>query len=456
LVTKTQACLFALHSDSTLRYTAMARKKAHKQPVARPISSFSLDELLARAKDGSTQRVREYLAAGGSATRQVEATIDDKTLMVPLLHAICLCTHQFHKDLAGSIELLVRAGAHIDSTCVNSFGNSRTALMWACETTQCCSHPVSALLAAGADISLASVTDGRTAISVATIRGNLNAARTLLQHDADPYVVDVHTRDAVFYAANAGSTELLEVLLAHNGSAKAGSTPPLLAAASEGFVECAELLLANGAQVNSADAAGWTALHAAANSGSERIFRLLLAAGADVHACSNSGVTALHALANTSGSVPCARLLVAAGADATHTSPAGSDGALHAAVVAGHTELAQLLLQHGTAAQLNVLCPVNCECCRDATPFMTSRHPAVMKLLLAAGADVHVRSSTGNTCLHVAALHHLSMPVVCLLIKGGADITAENDKGLTAAQIARTEGNELLATVLDRAAEQQA
>eukprot|EP00953_Heterococcus_sp_UTEX-ZZ885_P003067 2186-Heterococcus_DN1.PRE.2 len=79
-----------------------------------------------------------------------------------------------------------------------------------------------------------------------------------------------------------------------------------------------------------------------------------------------------------------------------------------------------------------------------------------MKLLLAAGADVHVRSSTGNTCLHVAALHHLSMPVVCLLIKGGADIAAENDKGLTAAQIARTEGNELLATVLDRAAEQQA
>jgi ankyrin repeat protein len=86
---------------------------------------------------------------------------------------------------------------------------------------------------------------------------------------------------------------------------------------------------------------------------------------------------------------------------------------------------------------------------------MASKNPAVTKLLLKAGTDVHRTSSTGNTCLHVAAQHSHSVPAVCVLIKAGVDIAAVNDRGLTAAQIACTEGNELLAALLDRAAAQQ-
>jgi ankyrin repeat protein len=86
---------------------------------------------------------------------------------------------------------------------------------------------------------------------------------------------------------------------------------------------------------------------------------------------------------------------------------------------------------------------------------MECKGTSVTKTLLAAGADVHITSSTGNTCLHVAAQHSYSVPVVCLLIKAGADIAAVNDSGDTAAQIAREQSNELLAKLLDRAAVQQ-
>jgi ankyrin repeat protein len=75
-----------------------------------------------------------------------------------------------------------------------------------------------------------------------------------------------------------------------------------------------------------------------------------------------------------------------------------------------------------------------------------------MKLLLAAGADVHVTTDRGNTALHVAAAHKHPAPVLCLLIKAGVDLHAENCDGKTAAQVAGDPGNTLTATLLTRAA----
>jgi Ankyrin repeats (3 copies) len=87
--------------------------------------------------------------------------------MVPLLHAVCLFDHEQHTDVTSSVNTLVRAGADVNSTCINPDGNSRTALMWACEITGSSTAPMKALLAAGADASLASATDGKTALMIA-------------------------------------------------------------------------------------------------------------------------------------------------------------------------------------------------------------------------------------------------------------------------------------------------
>jgi ankyrin repeat protein len=173
-----------------------------------------------------------------------------------------------------------------------------------------------ALLAAGADVNLASVTDGLTAVALAAGISNSAAVQVLLQHGADPYVQDYKTRDAVFYAAAEGSIQVLELMMSHS-PARFNSSAPLVAAAAHGQLTCTEWLLSRGMQINAADAKGWTALHAAVTAdNSERMCQLLLRQGADVHAFTENGATPLHALASSTGSVPCARLLLAAGADA--------------------------------------------------------------------------------------------------------------------------------------------
>jgi ankyrin repeat protein len=72
--------------------------------------------------------------------------------------------------------------------------------------------------------------------------------------------------------------------------------------------------------------------------------------------------------------------------------------------------------------------------------------------LLAAGADAHYVNERGNTCLHRAAAHKYPVPVLCLLIRAGADLQAVNSAGKTAAQVAADSGNALAAALLNRAA----
>eukprot|EP00953_Heterococcus_sp_UTEX-ZZ885_P019949 11143-Heterococcus_DN1.PRE.2 len=93
-----------------------------------------------------------------------------------------------------------------------------------------------------------------------------------------------------------------------------------------------------------------------------------------------------------------------------------------------------------------------CRCRGGATPLMWCQHPTHVKLLLAAGADVHVTTDTGNTCLPVAAAHKRPASVVCLLIKAGLSLQAVNSEGKTAAQVATDSGNALTAALLVRAA----
>jgi ankyrin repeat protein len=84
---------------------------------------------------------------------------------------------------------------------------------------------------------------------------------------------------------------------------------------------------------------------------------------------------------------------------------------------------------------------------------MAADKPAVVKLLLAAGADVHSTALNGDTCLHAAAARGLCAPVLCLLIKAGADLHAVNSAGKTSAVVAHDAGHTLVEQLLNRAAQ---
>jgi ankyrin repeat protein len=92
--------------------------------------------------------------------------------------------------------------------------------------------------------------------------------------------------------------------------------------------------------------------------------------------------------------------------------------------------------------------------CYCVSALMVCEDSVKLKLLLTAGADVHATTSSGDTCLHIAARYNYSAPVVCLLIKAGADMHTVNSAGITAAEVAHDNGNLLIEQLLKRAAQQ--
>eukprot|EP00953_Heterococcus_sp_UTEX-ZZ885_P020520 11481-Heterococcus_DN1.PRE.1 len=177
----------------------------------------------------------------------------------------------------------------------------------------------------------------------------------------------------------------------------------------------------------------------------------LIANGADVDAYNSNDESPLL-LALYAHNEQNAAVLIRAGTDVTHVDSTGLS-TLFAAAQWSLTDTVQLLLEHGAAAVIEAECPPLC--CGAITALMVAQDPRVVKLLLAAGADVHKRTRWGNTGLHVAAAHKHPASVVCQLIKAGVDLHARNSAGQIAAMVARGAGADLLAAVLVKAAEEQ-
>jgi ankyrin repeat protein len=190
----------------------------------------------------------------------------------------------------------------------------------------------------------------------------------------------------------------------------------LTIAASKGHKAAAEWLLRHGVAVDAADADGCTALHAACvtDSGDDAaMIELLLANGADVNHYARGQRSALEGVA-ISGNVQCARVLIAAGIDINLVNDMNMT-CLHLAIMAHHSAVVQLLLEHGATAVMNSVIPIRClnKCCAGETALMMCTDVNTVKLLLAAGADVHITNSAGDTALHVAAKHNWTAPMLC-------------------------------------------
>jgi uncharacterized protein len=123
---------------------------------------------------------------------------------------------------------------------------------------------VSELLAADAELARAWTDDGFTALHLAAFfSGDLESARRLLEHGADP---EAPARNDMKVA-------------------------PLNSAAARGHRDIVELLLGRGAHVDAAQAGGFTALHSAAALGDRALADLLLGRGADRSRRSADGKT---------------------------------------------------------------------------------------------------------------------------------------------------------------------
>ena len=368
-------------------------------------------------------------------------------------------------DLA-KVNKLLAAGA--DAKAANRYGV--TPLYLACQNAN--PAMIERLLKAGVDPNSVS-TEGETALMTVARTGVVEAAKVLLDHGAK---VDAreewHGQTALMWAVDEQHPAMAKELIAHGADVNAvsninkwerqvtseprdkwlplGGLTPLLFAARQGCVECANVLLEGGAKINTTDPDGISPVLLAIINGHYDVAGFLLNKGADPNLADDTGRTALFSAVDFN-TMP---------AD-NRPAPKVIDNQISS------LDLIKLLLDKGANvnAQLKKQQPYRAKLDRgDDTMLTTGTTPLLraakaadipaMRLLLAKGADPKLATRAGITPLMAAAglgskeedstgrfkTEEEAIEAIQLCLDAGVDINAANGQGQTALHAAALKG----------------
>ncbi|HLK46545.1 MAG TPA: ankyrin repeat domain-containing protein [Bryobacteraceae bacterium] len=383
-----------------------------------------------------------------------------------------------------------------------------TALQWAAHWND--ADSVKLLLAAGANPKLAN-RYGVSPLSEAAGAGNAAIIEMLLQAGADPKTLTTADGETVLMtAARTGSVAAVKVLLEHGADVNAkenyrGQTA-LMWAAAERHADVAKLLLEHGAdwkmqsqsretnipKLSAASSitplarGGLTAFHFAAREGDIATGRVMLDAGVDINQVDADNTSAL-VVALLNKRYTYAKFLLDRGADPNLADVRGR-AALYAAIdmrnqdysaMPAHKEddplpsleLIQALLDHGANTNAQLVKNIPGRSGMDAgdttlgagaTPLMRAARAgdaAVMRALLAKGADPNLTTRDGNTALQFAAgvgyrdkntkgTESEALEALKVAVGLGLDLNRENNRGETALHGAAERGGDTLVQYL--------
>eukprot|EP00941_MAST-03F_sp_MAST-3F-sp1_P002665 g2665.t1 len=271
---------------------------------------------------------------------------------------------------------------------------------------------------------------GRSALTLASAEGHVEAVGLLLSHGADPCNRDEMLRVPLHHASEKGHLRVVEALLGSNdidvNAKDRYNRTPLHLAAAKGRPNVVTLLLDAGARHEAKDKDGRTPLHAAARqninksannlnlddgvSGQIDVVQLLLRAGANIHAADKRNWTPTH-FAAWVGRLPMLELLMRPGPRVSVRNKESREGAkLNSTTKLGRTPL-HLAAAKGHAVAVN--------CLVKDRRFGT----------------LNMQDEFGWTALHLAAANN-SEPTIKCLYKAGADTKLCDKEGRTAFDLA--------------------
>lgn len=282
---------------------------------------------------------------------------------------------------------------------------------------------------------------GNSALHYACLWGLKNAATSLIAKGAAVEARNARGEVAMFNAAQADNTSLIDVLMA------------------------------GGASVNTRDNLGSTALHVAVRWDSQNAARRLIQLGSDVNAQNTAGKSPL-AEAVLAGKIGASRILMNAGSDKDSRDKEGRTILMDA--IRGQNEgVVSMLLDNGARVQiqdvngrnayheavltgrLDIISAVRqaggnplSRDKRGITPFELSMKQGRAITNIVLGRNRNITDSDGNTPVHIVVQSNGPIDTLSSLIADGYPCDALNSKGQTPLSIAVEKGAERYALVL--------
>ena len=151
---------------------------------------------------------------------------------------------------------------------------------------------VKEFIANGMDINTKCQYEGDTALTYAASEGNVPMVKWLLDHGADPDVLNDAKETALHYATYNNSLDIVELLIEHDCELDYPKNSPMLWAIRRDLQEMTHLMIKGGVKLDHQDSEGDTALMIAAESGRKNIVGMLIDGGADISLKNKLGETA--------------------------------------------------------------------------------------------------------------------------------------------------------------------